>query len=384
MFNFLSKNKERHSIIVDIQSGLIRGALITISEDNRRTIEQITTETIPRKNHTDTHYMIKVMQKSLSAVLRTLSLKHHITDANIVLSSPWILSHSKALKIKFDNPIRINDYIVGNLIQDEKKKMEIAFKERHKGLESVEHTLEYIEQKIYDIKLNGYSITDYNGKTAQEIEILLAATLSARTILNKTDSIIYRYTHIRRPKYHSALLLNFDALRKTMPDINDYVYMHIHSELTDVIIVRNGNCSHIASFPFGTAGLIRKISHSLRQNEEISDSDLNNFENNKLDGEHNAKISRIVSEYSKQWLGMYRSILNIPLESSLMPRTYCLSSHSHINIFQNILNDEISKSYEINIINFSLEKIHSDIMYRPNVAQSQLIEMYALALGNML
>jgi hypothetical protein len=45
-----------------------------------------------------------------------------------------------------------------------------------------------------------------------------------------------------------------------MPDKNDYVYIHAHSELTDIIIVKRGICENISSFPIGTSNLIRKIS----------------------------------------------------------------------------------------------------------------------------
>ena len=106
MFPFLSqKEKENYSLIIDIQSDLVRGSLIASKDDKHPRILSVITNQIPRKEHVDSSYLIKMMLKSLSEILIKLANDKYIENIDIVLSSPWVTSHSKTINIKYKEEI---------------------------------------------------------------------------------------------------------------------------------------------------------------------------------------------------------------------------------------------------------------------------------------
>ncbi len=383
MFPFLSKNKkEKFSLIVDIQSGLVRGALVKNEEGKPPLILRVSTKIIPRKTHTNSHYINKMMLKALSEVMMLVTENHHITSIDIVLSSPWVLSHSKTIKVNFPKQTEITEEIVSGLIEEERKKLELKFKTDHKEIPDTHNDLRYIEQKIFDIKLNGYSVGQYLNRVISDLELSLAMTLSSQIILNRINDVISKFTHTKDIRYHSGLLLNFVALRKMMPDKTDYVYIHAHSELTDVIVVKKGLCASISSFPLGTSNLIRKISHSFKQSDEVADSMMSLYQGNKLDETEMKKISTLIDVFSAGWYALYSKTLEATADIGGTPRLMYLSTHSHMDIFKKILIDK--NKDEIHINDFSLEQIDSKITFEKISESNQLIKMYALALNDML
>jgi cell division ATPase FtsA len=383
MFSFFSKReKEKYSLIVDIQSGLVRGALVLNRETLPPIIQRVVTKTIPRKIHTNSNYINKMMLKALSNVLLMTSENHLISRVDIVLSSPWVLSHSKAVRIKFDKNTTVTEEVISNLVDIERKKLETEFSTTHKQIPNIYNDLNYIEQKVFDIKLNGYSVSEYIGRVAKDLEISIAMTLSSKVILNRINSVIDKFINSKNIKYHSALLMNFSALRKMMSDKNDYVYIHAHSELTDVIVVKKGLCANISSFPLGTANLIRKISHIFKQSDEVADSMMSLYQGGKLNEVEAKQVLKIIEEFSHGWIALYRRILESTTETGGIPRLIFLSTHSHSEIFKDLIVKNTKE--DIHIVDFNLENIESDITFAKTSENNQLIKMYALALEDVL
>ena len=379
MFSFFSKNeKDKYSLIIDIQSGLVRSALIHIKSDGSHIIKKVITKIIPRKSHTNSNYINKMMIKALSESLTAVIDNKRIENINVILSSPWVLSHSKTVRIDFGKDTEITQGLISGLIDIERKKLEKEFSVNHKNIPEFYNDLKYIEQKIFDIKLNGYSVTQYIGRTVKDFTISLAMTLSSKIILGRIESTIKKDVFSKKIKFHSGLLLNFTALRKMMADKNDYVYIHAHSELTDVIVVKRGQCANISSFPLGTSSLVRMTAHVLKQEIEVADSMISLYQGKKLEEAEANRIKLIVDIFGKNWIALYNKILDTSIDIGGIPRLIFLSTHSHADLFKDIV--IASAKEEMHIIDFNLENMESDITFEKNSEQNQLIKMYALAL----
>lgn len=383
MFSFLSKKeKSKTTLIIDIQSGLVRGALVIHKEKQSPVILKVHTKLIPRKIHTNSHYINKMMLKALSEVMALLTENHRVDSIVVILSSPWVLSHSKSIRTDFKNDTEINAEMLGKLVDEERNKLESKFIKINTTDQDIYKDLQYIEQKIFSIKLNGYEVTEYLGRKVKNIEISFAMTLSSKIIMNRIDNTIGKYTNCKNITYHSGLLLNFVALRKNFPSANDYVYMHVHSELTDIIIVKKGQCAHISSFPIGTSNLIRKISSNLRQNDDVTDSMISLYQGGKLDTAEANKLSVIIDDFANNWFSLYEKTLENSIEKTSTPRVFYISAHSHLDVFKSIL-VKLSKK-EIDLVDMTLEGINSNITFDRNSETNQLVEMYAFALEDVL
>ena len=120
----------------------------------------------------------------------------------------------------------------------------------------------------------------------------------------------------------------------------------------------------------------------MTQNDTVTDSMISLYQGKKLESLEEKKIGRIIGDYSEEWFSQYKKTLEVADIATNIPRIYFLSTHSHIEIYKDILNTKIG--YEIRITDFAIEKINSAISYEKTSDKNQLIEMYAYALDGMI
>ena len=342
---FINENKN-FSLIIEIQSGIVRGAVSRIENNKISTIVQTLIVPIPRRAKTGSSQLINSMLKSLAEVAFELTNKYHISSSHIILSSPWVISFSKTIKVKYDKETKITKKIIEDIIENGSDKKDF------------DKDVIYIDKKIFEIKINGYSVTKYDDKSAKELDISFATVMSSENLLSKIRNTLRKGSGISKICFHSGLLLSYMSLRKKVIDMKNYAYIHVHSELTDIIIVKNDLCSYISSFPIGLSNLIREIGHSVKQNEAVANSNLTLFEEGKLYDTEKQKIQLIVDKYMKEWSS------HLDLES--MPRVFSLVINSHSTVFKNSLKSLIKD--EIHFLDFDV-----DIMNMYNIALNDMI-----------
>ncbi len=332
MFSITSQSTKDDLILVfDIQSGQINGALSALKKDKKLEIVNSRSKLISRTRHMNTNLYIRTMISSLSDLAHELAGSHHISQAQIILSSPWIVSQSKTIKLKFEKDTVITSKLVDNLIEEASEK------------NSFDEDSIYIEKKIFDIKLNGYSVTKYIDRSAGSISISFATTISSNKLLNMIKDTIKKPFSLSKIEYHSSLLLNYISLRKLVTDMNDYIYIHVHAELTDIVVVKNAICAHISSFPMGVNGLIKRVSQGLKMDETIVDSTLSMYKDGKLNADEKVRITSKLDEYSNDWLNNYSSLLEKSMSRELLPEIIYISATSRVDIYKDILKSKFSE-----------------------------------------
>lgn len=381
---FSNEEKGKISILIDIQSGLVRGALVLNKGENAPHILYITTQSFTRKIHVDSTYITKTMLKSVAMVINSITNdglikiqslgynKKSLDSIHFILSSPWVISKSKLVKIQFENETKITEKMISDIIIEEQNKLKHDF-----GSD-----LTLTEQKIFEIKFNGYVVNNFEDRKAKTLEISFATTLSPEKILNKIHLAVSKNIHIEKAFHHSALLLHFLALQSLFPKREDFVSVHIHGELTDIIVVRKGVCACLASFPFGVFTLLRKVSYISKHADETSDSILSLYQGDKLEDSENKKVKKIIEPLMQTWYHQFLKSITKNEDRVIIPRLVYLSAHSHFDIFKSvfILNNE--KKYEV--ISFNTVQIESHVTYEKISEKSQVIGMYALALKDMI
>lgn len=333
MFSIASQRiKENLVLVFDIQSGIINGALALLKSDRSFKIQDIKSKPIIRRGHLESGEYIKIMLAALSDLAHELSQSHHISSVQIILSSPWIISQSKTTKIQFDKDTIINSKLIDGIMEDGSDKG------------SFDDDAIYIEKKIFDIKLNGYSVTKYIDRTAKNIEVSFASTITSNNLVNMIRDTLKKPFGVHRIDYHSSLLLNFISLRKLVTDMNDYIYIHIHAELTDIIMVRNGVCEYISTFPIGISSLTKRISTALNVDMKLADSTLSVYKDGKFDENEKQKIKSKLDEYTNEWLSSYTSIMSQCANKDNVPEVMYISAISHVDIYKDIIKSKISQN----------------------------------------
>lgn len=377
MFSFFShKEKENLSLIFDIQSGLVRGALVINKGNEPTRIVSVVTKPIEHKPEATSAYLTKEMLKGLSEISERLAqgMKGSPESIHCVLASPWVFSQSKTLTLDFEKDTEITFKMVQNLVEEERRKLEETSKISNSDLI-------FIEQKIFEIKLNGYKVNSYDGKKARSLEISFAATLSSKKLLERINTALIKAMHGRtRPQYHSALLLNFLAMRSLVPERDNFVGVHIHSEMTDVIVVKNGLSAHLASFPFGTETLIRKMVTATKGSLETVESTLNLLEEGRLETSEENKINKIITPILNSWYEEYMKSVDHENDGAFLPKTVYLSAHQNVELFKKAIHENNAGA-----LNVSFETTSADmhVTFDKQSEYSQLMGMYALAVRSM-
>jgi len=268
------------SLILEIQSGLINAAIVSATSTTSVVTSGVSAPTrilhfvsvpIAGAPHENTGRLLASMTKALSQALQSLPNVHAVSRADCILSSPWIVSRTKSLTVKFSKDTLITKKLIGSSIVPEREAMLRSAAGNGAGSahssagDRTATDLTPIEQKIFEIKINGYPTSDIAGKKGRELGIYFAVSMSAEAIIEAIRDTALRHvspTVGRRMAYHSSILLGYAASRETTGAEN-YILGHIHSELSDIALVERGITTLIASFPFGYSSLIRETSKAL-------------------------------------------------------------------------------------------------------------------------
>lgn len=380
MFSLLSKNKNKNlSLIIDIQSGLVRGALVSLDPGGVPHILYIASHLLQHKEEPDGSYLTSTMLKAVEEVVNRIALEGKApNNIHYVMSSPWVISQSKTIKIHYEKETEITKGIIDEIVEGEREGFMDKFRKGNFSKE-YEFDLVFIEQKVFDVRLNGYSVQDYKGKKTKDLEVSFAVTTSSKEILEKIRSSISKAVGISHEAYHSALLLQYSALRSLVGNRDEYISLHVHSELTDIVVVKRGVSSYLASFPFGTADFLRKMSKDMKSSEETVKSLISMYGDGKLETSEEEKVKKILSPTLLDWQKKCLESLGSIGEKTILPRLVYLSAHAYFDLFKNTL---IETQFEV--LPFDEELVDKAVIFEKGFDKSQLVGMYALALKNMI
>ncbi len=318
------------SLVIDIRSDVVEGTL-TDSKD----ILYSTSVHLSQNPHSGEE-LTKLMLKSVEDLCAHISeesrkyTREQIGSAHYILSSPWVISQSKTVTVQYDTDTEITEAIIKSVVE-----------ENHQALvKTYESDMVFIEQKIFAVELNGYPVQEYRGKKARTLRISCAFSLSSDKIIKDIKIATSRTLHIRKEYYHSAILLHYLSYRSRMTDDKEYILIHIHGELTDMVIVKKGMSAYLGSFPFGTSTLVRKLSHSLKNNLETTRSALSLYEEGKLEESQNKKIKDLLSLTLKSWQEKCLQSFHSIGEKVALPKIVYLSSDSsNLSSFRTVLEE---------------------------------------------
>lgn len=386
---FSRKAHKDLSLIVDIQSGVVRASLVSLNKNEVPHVIYLFSRQLPHKTEVDGTYLTTIMLKALEEVALKISTDgfaraaeagysgHSLQNIHYIMSSPWLVSQSKTVKISYEKETEVTEASVHALVEKERDALIRKFHEGNLSAE-YEKDLTFIEQKIFDVRLNGYTVQDYRGKKTKNFEVSFAVTTSSKYILSKIEEIVGKILRSKKQEFHSALLLQYSALRTIVGDRDEYISLHVHSELTDIVVVKRGISSYLASFPFGTAEILRRLSTALGTSEASGISLLALHEGGKLEDSEHHRVDALIKPVLSDWQSQLLSMLSTIGEKTVLPRLVYLSAHSNMELFKMTL---IETKFEVLPFDYTL--VEKAVAYEKSSEKSSFIGIYAVALNAM-
>jgi hypothetical protein len=365
---FNNSSKRSFNIILDIQSGLVRGSVIEKDELGKLHVSLVVTKTSTGRRHKDAVHLtkdsLKLVDQVVSSISKDISGKT-INSINYVLSSPWVFSKIKTIKNEYGVDTDISNDLIEGIINDEFKK--------GGGSDST-----VIDRKIFEVKLNGYVATNFDNKRAHSVEISVASSVASKEYISRLDDTVKHHLTSKKYTYNSASLLQFVALRNIFTDSIEYTYIHTHSELTDFVVVKSGQCKTIGSYPIGINTILNKLSNSTNHDLEALKSTLSLYQDGKLSESEMTRLGKIIDPIMEEWTSSLVSAINI--NESNIPKTVYLAAHGYFNIFK----ESILKKITLNIVEHDLIKVDSNVVFDKYANTSNMVKMYAIALHDVL
>jgi len=338
---FFSSQKKPHLVLLlDIQSSVVRGALVYFKPS--ATPEFIYTHTAPitfKADVSSSHLVqvtLEAVNQTIDVILRELSLRnsslvpgtlpHTIGAVHYILSSPWIISQAKTLEISFPKEIKLTKHSLQPAITEERNKIT--------GNEADQ--LSVIEEKVFDIRVSGYSVPNWEGRKAKQVDISFVVSVAGSRVIERLREAVRRVTNTHI-EFHSSLLLQTIGIQKVLPHHSSYSLIHVHGELTDVVIIHKHSCIFFGSFPLGVYGLIRKLSKATKTDIHTAQSLLTLYMDGHLDPSHAASTQKIINEVSHLWMSELEKLLVQAGLSTPLPPETIISARSHDDYFMHIL-----------------------------------------------
>ncbi|MFA6459111.1 MAG: hypothetical protein WCV79_01780 [Candidatus Paceibacterota bacterium] len=376
---FSEKKEDRVILLISVQSSMVRGTLVRDRAGELPLVMWSSSKAIRHREDADASYLPKATFTHVRNLSEEIardyeayrhsdpSLPAYIEEVHYALASPWILSHALTLSKKYDNAVPVSEKMILTIISDA----------RSKFLPKDAKELAIVEEKIFDIRLNGYSISSWQGKTAHSLEISFATS----AIEIKTEEKFREACgHIVRGNnifFHSSLLLHHIGLQHIFPEKVSYVLVHVHGELTDVVVVENRMCTFFGSFPMGINTAIRQIALSANVTEQVADSMLTMYIGGRMDTAEKEKTRVIIETISAEWNAQFANLTGGYLSDEHLPETAILTSRSHEAFFVESYKKHFEKS-KVELI--STEMLSGFISFAPKVEKLRLTGLYSIAL----
>lgn len=377
---FSSKSKPELALLLDVQSSVVRSALVLFQAKSKPIFIYTHTSIIPFKPHVNSGYLVKVtlhaITSAIEAALKELStrkssgaldsLPSKISHVHYILSSPWIVSQAKTLHISFPKNIKVTQDKLRPFLAEERKK-----------LTGDADDLITIEEKVFDVCLNGYSVPNWQGRVVKDLEISFVISVAGAKLIKSFQDNAHRATPTNNVFFHSSLLLQNMGIQKVLPTNSDYTLIHIHGELTDVVVIHKHSCVFFGSFPLGINGIIRKIANATKTDILSAESSLTLFMNKQLDPAHASSTQKIITDISHGWVADLTKLTthaHIPLSSL---NEIIISAHSHDEYFLQLIKKYKPKS---DVVLLSIDHIKERVTFSPQTEKLRIMGLCASAI----
>lgn len=273
-------------------------------------------------------------------------------------------------------------WFLGELISlEEKTKTVSLFDLMHKQNSKVKKdTHKQIENKIIDISVNGYHLQKIRDIKHNDIELSIFRSYISKEIHEEITQIIKEQTHhIDEIRMVSSSMESFELIKEMFPNEDNFCFLNIGGEITEVGIVDNDIFVDHATFPMGKHSFSRKLNMFLDHKENIDVVSFIGDANSdyKLNSEKNSALEKL----KKEWISKIQKTLN-SFNGDYPKKVFILTEEGSISFFRKILEEsELKDSLQFIIINqqnfennikFSDKKSHRGTEYLISAHYSQI------------
>lgn len=175
-------------------------------------------------------------------------------EIHCFLAAHLVASRINVFEKSFDQPQAISEKFIHELLDRESE-----------GTVEAEYGAQRIEDKIMQVRLNGYETHCLNSHTARDILVYSFVSLADKEFLDSIRVVLDDIFYYRPPaKFHSFGFSLYDVARGLLHDsAHSFLCIDIGSEITEVGFSKAGGLEKVVSFPGGKRSLLKNIPNSV-------------------------------------------------------------------------------------------------------------------------
>lgn len=352
--------KSSTSIIAYIGNGVVKGGLVYHEVDKKPIILSARKKHLryyEERDRAQIESMILVEFENLIKEIKTEDFPrlHNKKCGNpdtalVILSSPWYLSETNTIKMQESVPFLITDKLI--------KKATANIVKAYQGEKD---TVTVLEQNFLCALLNGYSVSDPVGKKATDFSVDVFTSYSRKDSVKRIEGILGSNLHLHRIFIHSQSLVSFSAINDLYPKTKDYSVIDITSVLTEIMIIKENVLKDTASFPLGRYFLMQSIANTMNSSQDVAESMIESYFNNKLDTETGQKVKDSINIAEKEWLNNFSAVLRkISMNGSLPKVVYLFAPSEIAQIFKQFIENEEYQQFALTEGRFEVKIMNAE------------------------
>ncbi len=233
--------------------------------------------------------------------------KKSVGEIVCALSAPWHISKASNIVLTHSESFTITESLIRDLVERAEEEFEAAIlPDVPKAERARQATI--IERKITAVRLNGYETPEPYGKHATDFHAEIILSAASRSFLDTVESAVHhRFIGDTAHSFHSFLLAAFFTLREMKGVPEDFLLVVVGSELTELLVVKQGEISEIISFPAGTEHLVAGARRSaIADTPQVAESFIKVWASGKAGPELAGQIEASAGDFGAEWIGYIR------------------------------------------------------------------------------
>lgn len=380
---FSSKDERDISIILNVGSGSVAAAIVSLSKISGPKILFSLREPIPFQLHSNPARLPALMASALEKACKTIltdgiprlqsAPNQHgkIREVLVTFCPPWYVSETRLLTIRNIKPFAFTEDLVSAAL----KKEAAEFEQKENMAKDQAACL---DQDVMSVSLDGYRIEHPYGRRAVQADFSAYLSITSSPVLENSRSIIARHFSPPEIAFTSLPLLAFRVLRERVAKEKDFLLIDVSRELTEISLVKKDLIQETASFPLGKNHFIREIMKFSKSSPESAASELSLSLKNMATEEHDVKVRLLISKVAANWTQSLRETLENISEAHYIPSTIYILAQSDLEaFFADSAKQAIALSSTLSAENSSVEVINQEFL-KGEYAESESAQADAL------
>lgn len=365
---FFSKKKESECLLVfDIGSGSVGGAIVISSRNHIPTILYSFRSEILFQEEATGRRLASLMLRSLSQVVLALSRegfeiagfgakRPRIKKILVSLSAPWVVPMTSFLQLKNKEPTFVTEKLFSALLEHSANEPDSSKGRSPKG--SVE-----IEERLIKSTLNGYETSAPYGKEALEAEFAIFSSFSLPRVTGGITDIITHYFHVERVRFHAFALVAHRALRKMYPEEENFIFVDVSGEQTEISLTSKGIIIETVTFPFGKNHIIRTLKKEANIPPLGAEAFLRLYRDKGGAGRMVERVEKLLEQEKEDWRSKFAKTLETLSEEIFFPKSlFIIADDEVLPLFARALEGQDFSRFAVSPLTWHITPLNAGLL----------------------